>query len=414
MKRLLVLISIAATAPLVAGLESEARAFIPAGWLLDNSSVVVADFDFDGGDDIALCYFQVDPELGEIENRINRILVLLSDEDGLYPVLDQGLPEGEDYGVELQLDWNAGILTIYQHRGIMHQWNQWQLMWDSQRQAFWERTSAWGGLMGLGSAGGFDAATGVGYVEKIWDDVDISAEYLTIYASRLSGTINIDGLDEEPDWERCRVTDTFWVNYGEKKWKGNQDAGLAVRALYDDARLYLFIDVSDDVHIPVSAEDDVLNLDHLELWFDLFNWEEADREGYFPELWNRKKDKYVCQLALAEDYEHNPIVMQWLPEGQPGYPAPISGIRAAFREVKGQWTAEISLDWENLGSSAGAMEYLTTSVVFSDSDDQQNPKQETLAGTSEVRWADPFTFGSLVTTEPKRVYWGVEPLLRED
>ncbi|MBA7684008.1 hypothetical protein ES703_92396 [subsurface metagenome] len=404
----IVIISLAILSSAYAGLKEVAMDFVPSGWVADTAGAVIADFNADGADDIALVYYRIDPERGELSNRVNRVLILLEHEQGLKRVLDQGLPFDEDFGTEVMLSWDDGILYIFQHMGFMHRFNEWGLEWDEDQGAFWERTSAWGGLLGLGSAGGFDAGTGIGYVEKIWGDVDVSAEYSTIYAEKLDGSISFDGEDDEADWNRPWAADSTWVTFGENKWDGGDDASITVRALYDSHYLYLFVEVTDDEFVQPANADEILKSDHLELWFDRLTVGESEAQDYYPELWNRRKDPYVTQIAVAQTLDGKSVVRMWLPEDADYEP----DIKSGFYREGNRWSAELGIAWVRFGTE-GSMDHLPFTLVFSDSDNPSDPKQETLIGTSQLQWADPFTFGSLSTKKPDRIFWGVYPLPEE-
>lgn len=404
MKRYIVT-SMLLAAGCVAGLKKDAAKLVPQGWTAEMDGAVIADFNSDGADDIALVYYSIDPDLGEIENRINRVLVLIAEDKKLFPVVDQGLPFDEDYGTEVDLEYVDGILVIFQHRGIMHQFNEWGITWDEFSERFWERTSAWGGLMGLGSSGSFDALTGIGSAEKIWDDVNISCEYATIYAEGLEGEINLDGKADEADWQRPFACKDFWVTWGEENWGEVEDASLAVRALFDGVYLYLLAEVTDDELVLPRGNDDILASDHLELWIDRLTPDISVQElGYVYDDFERKKDKYTVQIAVTQSSDGGTLAQMWLPEDSNENP----GIEAGFSREGIIWTAELAIPWDMI-HPRGPVDYFSFSLVFSDSDDKSNHKQETLIGTSKVRWAEPFTFGQLLTYKPDRVYWGVYP-----
>lgn len=405
----IVIISLAILSSAYAGLKEVAMDFVPSDVVADTAGAVIADFNADDADDIALVYYRIDPERGELSNRVNRVLILLEHEQGLKGVVDQGLPFDEDFGTEVMLSWDDGILYIFQHMGFMHRFNEWGLEWDEDQGAFWERTSASGGILGLGFIAFFDAGTGTGYVEKIWDDIDVSAEYSNIYIKKLSSTINLDGRDAEQDWQDARPSWTGWFAWGYENCEGADDTDLEVRGLYDEKYLYLFVDITDDVYVQPFTGDDIVHGDHIELWIDRLTWEESQATGYYPEMWNRKKDPYVTQIGIAQAPDGSTVARRWLPEDSDWQPE----IKAGFQKQLKGWTAELGIPWAYVSPKASP-DYLVFSLVFSDSDDSQNPRQETLMGTSEVRWADPFTFGPLVVEEPVRRYWGVEPLSKEE
>lgn len=410
---ILVLISVA-----FAEIKQDAAKYVPEGWMADLEGAVVADFNSDGADDVALVYYRIDPDLSEFNNRINRVMVLISWGRTLTLSVDQPLPYGEDFGTEVSLDYDDGILRVFQHMGFMHRFNEWGLEWFPGMERFWERMYASGGIMGLGSVAGFDAATGLGYVEKVWDDVDISAEYATIYAEPTYTQVILDGYINEQAWNRARPCEDYWVTWGVGYWGEVEDASLEVRSLFDEEYLYLAVEIGDDDLVKPAGEADILAADHLELWFDCFDWESED---YFPELWARKADPYVYQYAAALDSKGRMQVMRWLPEAEqqeddvgdsasvPDAACPDAACPDAACVAGSQsWTFEIAVPWELLNSS-GPADYVPLTVAFSDSDNPQNPKQESIIATSQVSWAEPLTFGSVVTQKAEKYFWGIEP-----
>ncbi|MBN2379867.1 hypothetical protein JXM67_08720 [candidate division WOR-3 bacterium] len=404
MKRVLAAGMLFVAAACFADIKKDAAKFVPEGWIADIDGAVIADFNSDGAEDIALVYYAIDPDMGEFDNRMNRVLVLIADGKGYYESVNQRLPMDSDYGTEVTLDYFDGVLKIFQHRGIMHLFNEWGITWDEFTQRFWERTSGWGGLVGLGSSGYYDALTGLGSAEKIWDDVDVSVEYATIYAEKLEGTITLDGKPDEPDWQRPFATTNFWVTWGNQNWGEEEDASIQVRALFDEVNLYLLAEVRDDEQVLPKGEDDILASDHLELWIDRLTSDVLTEESIYVYDWQRKKDAYTVQIALAESVNGKALIRMWLPEENSVNP----GIDAGFSRTAGTWTAEISIPWEIIHPS-GPVDYFSFSLVFSDSDNGSNPRQETLIGTSTVSWAEPFTFGQLLTSKPYRTYWGIYP-----
>lgn len=389
----------------LADLKKDALKSVPQGWEVDEHEMVVADFNKDDAEDLALVYYKIDEEF---ENRVNRVLVLISYGKKLVPMVDQRFPADQDFGTEVMIDYEDGILRIFQHMGFMHKFNEWGLAWCEFAERFWERTYASGGILGLGSATGYDALTGLGYVEKVWEDVDVSCEYSTIFAEKLDGSIKLDGYDNELGWQRCWVADNYWITYGEDNWSREEDASLKIKALYDEDSLYLFVEVIDDELVFPSNPDEVLASDHLELWFDIWTEERAETvSGYVAEPWKREKDPFVSQIAVAQSASGQPLVERWLPDLS-NDDQPLPRVNAAFFSSENVWVVETAIEWVEFGSQ-GVLDYLSFTLVYSDSDNPSAPKQETLIATSQLRWAEPFTFGSLMTEKPDRVYWGIYP-----
>lgn len=403
LKKLSIVFAILAASVLSADIMKDAQRHVPKGWSVDEESVATGDFNSDGLEDAALCYYKVDPELGEIENRTNRVLVLLGGKKGLERVVDQLLPDESDYGTPVEIEFNEGTLIIFQHRGIMNQWNEWDLCWDSEKRGFFVCSNACGGIAGLGSATSFDFQTGTGHVEKIWDDIEVSAEYATIYADRAGGVVDLDGADDEDAWKGARTLDTCWITYGRNSWEGEGDAWMSVRSLYDDDNLYLFVEITDDSYIKPSKAEDLMASDHLELWIDKLTTLAREADEYYPEEWDRVKDPYVSQIALAEVAAAKPMLERWLPDNSD----PRVFVKAGFSKSKKGINVELAIPWSEFGYEYSPA-YASFSLVYSDSDNKSKPKQETLLGTSRLQWADPFTFGIISTSRPQRTYWGLE------
>jgi hypothetical protein len=169
--------------------------------------------------------------------------------------------------------------------------------------------------------------------------------------------------------------------------------------------LYLFLEVADDEFVFASDPDGVLACDHLELWFDMLTEESTEASGYVTEPWKRKKDPFVSQIAVAQSASGKPIILRWLPVSRAQH---VPDIKAGFSGSDNIWTAELAIPWHEFDAEE-VLDYLSFSLAFSDSDNPSAPKQETVIATSEIRWAEPFTFGSLVTEKPYRVYWGIYP-----
>ncbi len=392
----------------LAGLKRDALKYVPRDWIADTAGAVTRDFNSDGSQDIALVYYQIDQPAGEFNNRINRVLVLMADGRKLRPVIDQFLPYEEDFGTEVTLDYRNDLLLIFQHMGFMHRWNEWGLAYDAELDMFWEASHASGGILGLGFAASVDFRDGTGYVEKVWDDVDITAHYATIYSNQTRSPIDIDGKDAESDWlhHTLPITTHNWITYGEDSWNGFDDATFNVRSLYDDEFCYFYIEVRDDEIINPSSANQILSCDHLELWIDQLTWEKSEETGYYPQMWDRRKDPYVAQFAIAQIEGGNPVAVQWLPSEK----GEVAGIKMGVIRDAEVCNYEVAIPWRFFGESSDDLEYAPMTVVYSDTDDRTSPEQESLIATSEARWADPFTFGYWQRGRHVRYYWGVSGL----
>jgi hypothetical protein len=218
----------------------------------------------------------------------------------------------------------------------------------------------------------------------------------------------VDGKSTEHDWRtgpRSKVADQEYVTFGQSNWSGPADLSFETAMRYDTKGLYLNIKVKDDKRVPYKKS--LLACDHVELWFDLDYSKVAMVDGDYElaEL-RTKPDAKTFQLAVLPKQGGACSFRQFYPEGKEQ--EDIEGMVGYSSETKDGWEIEFLLPFtvfENImqeSMNTGDNAFMNMTITISDSDNAEQPKQETMMATSNLKWGNPCTFGKAFFKERVR------------
>jgi hypothetical protein len=170
------------------------------------------------------------------------------------------------------------------------------------------------------------------------------------------------------------------ITYGFDKWKSDFDLSGEIYAGYDQSRVYLWIEVSDDVFNQAHSGDGILRGDHVELWF-------AGDEG----------DKVQIGISPGNFADLPPEARLWYQGGRAASDRPLDSVQVASRQTDYGYVLECAIPFELLPAGYQAIGARPFSVVISDSD--QAAKQEKLLSSSSLKWGESYSLGELVFTK---------------
>ncbi len=119
---------------------------------------------------------------------------------------------------------------------------------------------------------------------------------------RLPVTLEAVALDQGAAHGRFALT-------GEHEWRGTGDCSAAVGLAYDDERLCVAVNVTDDVHAQPETGGDVWQGDNVQLAIDFRPSRELPGNG-------EQERRQTCEIGLTLG-ERGPEVFRWLPFGGP-------------------------------------------------------------------------------------------------
>ncbi len=204
-------------------------------------------------------------------------------------------------------------------------------------------------------------------------------------ASMSPGTIVIDGsADDWYDAEYpCLELGKNSIVWGASSCEGKTDLGLLACLAYDDANVYLMLDVSDDRQVrtkkPTPQED------HVEIWVEqIIEGQPVHTEIHFyPE---RKFPTFHPALKMIT--------------GADPKMKPIKGAKFSMQSGSGGWVAEIVLPMSSIEVLDTGLVASKWAIVAIDSDTATgDPARETVMATSGVLGVDDFTHEAVSTMQ---------------
>jgi hypothetical protein len=204
-------------------------------------------------------------------------------------------------------------------------------------------------------------------------------------ATRRDTPPNIDGNPDDWPADLPHVSDQ--IVFGQGSWQGNDDQSVRFNVMWDDAHLYLFALVTDDVHVQNDAGVTLYRGDSLELQLD------ADLAGDFSEA-SLNGDDYQIGLSPGSSRE-NPEDYFWNPSERRGQ---ATGIRIASRPngPNGGYSAEVAIPWSLFGVAPSVGNRYGFALNSSDNDSPGTTEQQSMVSSVITRrLLDPTTWGTL-------------------
>lgn len=192
----------------------------------------------------------------------------------------------------------------------------------------------------------------------------------------------IDGSPE--DWDQPAQPITAVV-YGGDAHAGGYDLSAEAMLGWDEANLYLFVQVMDERYVQAAAGNQIYRGDSVEILLD------ADLAGDFDGTSN-DEDDYHLGLSLGDELIR-PTNYRWQPDDIQGS---MPGIVLAGRLTAGGWDMEGTIPWSVFGIQPveGAVYGMAFSI--SDNDAAGEMLQESMISTAPNRTLfNPTTWGNL-------------------
>ena len=389
----------------------------------DEATLIQEDFDEDGDIDAAAVLIQVDPKTGErLDSYTNRVLAvgLRGDSGALDLVhLDAEVVPWEPGGPPDE----PNELSFYRKNGVLCVGHFWCFAGGSYDERcfrfvsgrFQQVTESSFDIHRDDRITGFvaDLETGV-YTRSVGTVNEAflrllpfgagsygAVRYLPVDPVQTTSGVQVDGVLDEQAWKDARFADVHdemfllsrpqWPEYD-----GPEDLSFQAGALWLDDGIVIGVAITDDVLVPASASGHELRSDHVEMWFDAEAFLLHPHDDPFAD--RDKPDQWVRQLGFILSGEPPACtVRSFVPSSKP---AP-DGVHAAWARTEKGYSMEVMLpfSWFRRFVNASVLKpkfYLAQfgfSIVVSDTDSAEAPRQDCLMGTSELEWGDPRTFG---------------------
>lgn len=204
------------------------------------------------------------------------------------------------------------------------------------------------------------------------NEIDLWAKL--IVGNKVNKKISIDGNINEDEWQdgiSYEIDSKKFVTYNPEKWEGKEDLSFKTKLLWDNTALYIAVQVKDNNIVPTKKIKDIIHSDHIEIWID-FNNTKVDSnmtQLLIPLMFNKGITK-SNKAKYASSKTNN------------GYEVEIKLLFSDFLRKNPELKKKI------LGGQAFAF-----SLLVSDCDNNKNPKQKILMGTSQYKFKQRKTLG---------------------
>ncbi len=209
-----------------------------------------------------------------------------------------------------------------------------------------------------------------------------------VVASRAAAPPAIDG--DAADWAGLPVYSSPHLVFNADSWDGSDDLAASWQVSWDDANLYLIVNVADDMHVQTQTGNQAFRGDSVELQID------ADRAGdYGPAI---SPDDF--QLSLS------PGDLAGLPPGAFRFQGTSAGamldaaaphsIAVSATPNGAGYVLEAAIPWRDLGLTPAAGLVIGLAVNINDNDRPGTAVQEVMKSNApNRRFGDPTTWGTL-------------------
>ena len=209
-----------------------------------------------------------------------------------------------------------------------------------------------------------------------------------VFAPRAAAPPTIDGNAAE--WADIPAYSSPYVVFTSGSWDGSDDLAASWQVMWDDANLYLLVNVTDDFHVQNQTGNQTFRGDSVELQID------TDRAGdYGPSL---SPDDFQISLSPGDFATLPPSAFrfQGTPDGKMlDAAAPHSIILTAVPTGSG-YVLEAAIPWRDLNLTPAAGLVLGFVLNVNDNDRPGVAVQEMMkSSVPNRRFGDPTTWGTL-------------------
>lgn len=165
------------------------------------------------------------------------------------------------------------------------------------------------------------------------------------------------------------------INYGFNRWDDHKDLSAVYYAAWDDAAIYVLVEVTDDVFRQNLAGDALLRGDHIELWF-------GDDDD----------NRYQIALSPGNFADIAPESRLWFSGSRAVTNYPLPSITVASRRTSDGYCIEARIPVDVMGkTSVHQLTRFTLAVSDSDTAD----RQEKLLASSSLIWGQGRSLGEI-------------------
>lgn len=198
----------------------------------------------------------------------------------------------------------------------------------------------------------------------------------------------IDGVMED-NWKNYMIAvlnDETSVGYLESLWDGPEDLSAKVYSMWDEEKLYLFFDITDDRLRQTQQGVNMWKGDHVELWFDTSFLDVKAKPA--------NNDDFQIGLSTGDFDSLPPEAWIWVPFSDEAF----KEICVAATKTEQGYTLEASIPWSILGMEVKSGLVFAGGFMVSDTD-TDGPSQETIISTSQkllANWGMTNLFNNIV------------------
>lgn len=209
-----------------------------------------------------------------------------------------------------------------------------------------------------------------------------------VVAPRAASAPAIDG--DAADWSGLPVYSSPHLVFSADSWDGSDDLAASWQVSWDDANLYLLVNVADDVHVQNQSGNQAFRGDSVELQID------ADRRGdYGPII---SADDYQINLSPGDFATLPPSAYRFQGTSDGAMldaTAPHSIVVSATPNGAG-YVLEAAIPWRDLGLAPIPGQVIGLAVNVNDNDRPGSAVQEVMKSNApNRRFGDPTTWGTL-------------------
>ncbi len=208
-----------------------------------------------------------------------------------------------------------------------------------------------------------------------------------VSATRLSGPPAIDG--DLGDWPAISPVSSAFRVFQTAGWDGTQDLEALWRLGWDDSRLYIGVQVSDDRHVQTQTGNQIFRGDSLDMQIDTDPQAGASRV-------NPRTFQIIFSPGNFGSLPPSAFRFQGTEAGQV-LDAAGHGIQVAARQTAGGYILEAAIPWSDLNVAPAAGLELGLALNANDNDTPDTAVQEVMMSHVSTRlFLDPSSWGRLV------------------
>lgn len=209
-----------------------------------------------------------------------------------------------------------------------------------------------------------------------------------VVAPRATNAVTIDGNAAE--WVDLPTYSSPYVVFTSGSWDGSDDLAASWQVAWDDANLYLLVNVADDIHAQNQIGNQIFRGDSIELQID------ADRAGDYGT--SLSPDDFQISLSPGDFSTIPPSAFrfQGTPDGSMLDATTPHSITLAAVPTSSGYLLEAAIPWRDLNLTPAAGLVIGLAVNVNDNDRPGAAAQEMMkSSVPNRRFGDPASWGTL-------------------